>query len=69
MNSSLQLVCGLAELGQEFPDEEGSNLVAVMIESNFSLLNRIKDLSDCEEEKTYGLCYSILDLLPNNSRV
>jgi hypothetical protein len=45
VNSSLQLLCGLVELGQEFPDEEGGNVVAVMVESNFSLLNRVKELS------------------------
>ena len=43
--SSLQLVCGLVELGQEFPDEEGGNMVAAMLESNFSLLNKVRELS------------------------
>jgi hypothetical protein len=35
------LVCGLVELGAEFPNEEGENVAALMVSGNSALVNKI----------------------------
>ena len=39
--SALQLVCGLVELGEKFPNEAQQNVAALMISANSTLTSQI----------------------------
>ena len=59
--SSLQLVCGLVELGEKFPNEEGANVASMLIKSNGMLQGQIEELSLSKNNYVSGLSFTILE--------
>lgn len=39
--SALQLVCGLVELGEKYPNEKDQNVAGLMVSSNQDLLRQV----------------------------
>lgn len=61
--SILQLVCGLVELGERFPNEVGNNVAGLMLKSTGSLKNQIDELSCSNNNYVSGLSITILERL------
>lgn len=57
---ALQLVCGLVELGENFPDENNQNQAGLMVISNSALLSQVEELSNSPNNYISGMSFSIL---------
>lgn len=59
--SALQLVCGLVELGEKYPNEDGHNVAGLMLSSNQELLNHVHSYSNSHNNYVSGLSFIILE--------
>lgn len=58
---ALQLICGLVELGEKYPNEEGVNLGSILIRNTGMLQGQIEELSMSKNNIASGLSITIIE--------